>query len=1205
MALIPIVDLRSGYHQLRVHEADIPKNTFRTQYGHFEFTVMPFGLTNAPAVFMDLMNRVCQQYLDKFVIVFIDDILIYSNSKEDHEVHLKLVLELLKKEKLYAKFFKCEFFYKKYISSGVKDKILVAQDEASKVPLLGDVRTIIMDEAHATRYSIHPRADKMYHDLRDMYWWPVSALRILRRLGSIFTLVYAAVQKLKKAFEVATCCFTSRRFTKREKDCFMSKGIKQSPWKVTSKSWYRSTTIFLKGQYLVLESKRALNAGQRKPETQWTPKEIKAANLDQQLKSLIMSVLLDDQMNSVINCLTAKSTWDDLILYHEGPFDVKESRVMDLKLCYNTLKFKEVKSLTQTFTRYKALINELVNDGIKLSKLEINTGFINGLPKKWLAFCQSLRNTNHVKESELASLFGKLKYEENLINIIYDTNQEKTIVHVTPLSTTFFSSSIVQDFQDSPDDEEDTRSSQEYMNDLEDEYQARALLAKSKRFFKKGTQRFSSAKATNQTECHKCDKNGHFARDCWSKTSVPSYQSPFQPKILHSSEHKPELRHIKDFEAKYNKVKAKLALLRSSASAPSSSSGKNKGLIAESYDGDEEEVSSDDYDVKEVKALMALADEERVYVGIESAKNGPKGMYGNNSTYTTEGYGYGIVFKKGGKIKNHTLKLDIEFHFIPIQYQLADIFTKPLDKPTFKRLVVELGTIGAYYFPHSSKYVAPMSIDIVRSWFKTSGYGEAVPAKGTLKKSLLTPRWSIFWEDIIIKLNKKHREKVVPYTRFLSLLMMYKMKKGYRDGELTLYPTQVFSVNNWELKPNKPKEPPFKVHMLAICAADTLVVFKAPKTSSKSKSVSQGTKPRAKPGHKKLSTSSKQPSVSNKEATKGRSYKAPTSSKIGLSKKRKESSLAMDSNLSQPLVSTLVDTGMHKEDQQATGGPTSLGVTSEARANPQLNSGMSTFSLNEPIYSASFVIHSESASGNDALAVSIAEDDLRKFAPSDLYLNNSTKPNLLVKGWKLSSLNQEHEKGPASLLDNDEDEEDEVHTITEDTSVPKSSSPSISLPPELKDLPFKFNELTKAVKGLKQQVHELEIELPGDLKEIPYKLEDFTKTITSLTLQVAELSLAKCHKSFEHVCLGSSQPEGGHIKKDKGKKAMSSKDAKEVSTKSVSDDETTHVPGSMKIEEEAKAEAAKHEGEMRKEELINLLGPEVVSKYYNDKLQYD
>ncbi|GKD98842.1 putative reverse transcriptase domain-containing protein, partial [Tanacetum coccineum] len=107
------IDLRSGYHQLRVREEDILKTAFRTRYGHYEFQVMPFGLTNAPVVFMDLMNRVCKLYLDKFVIVFIDDILIYSKNKQEHEEHLKLILELLKKEELYAKFSKCEFWIPK------------------------------------------------------------------------------------------------------------------------------------------------------------------------------------------------------------------------------------------------------------------------------------------------------------------------------------------------------------------------------------------------------------------------------------------------------------------------------------------------------------------------------------------------------------------------------------------------------------------------------------------------------------------------------------------------------------------------------------------------------------------------------------------------------------------------------------------------------------------------------------------------------------------------------------------------------------------------------------------------------------------------------------------------------------------------------------------------------------------------------------
>nr|GEZ70226.1 putative reverse transcriptase domain-containing protein [Tanacetum cinerariifolium] len=107
------ITVKNRYHQLRVREEDIPKTAFRTRYGHYEFQVMPFGLTNAPAIFMDLMNQVCKPYLDKFVIVFIDDILIYSKSKKEHEEHLTLILELLKKEEWYAKFSKCEFWIPK------------------------------------------------------------------------------------------------------------------------------------------------------------------------------------------------------------------------------------------------------------------------------------------------------------------------------------------------------------------------------------------------------------------------------------------------------------------------------------------------------------------------------------------------------------------------------------------------------------------------------------------------------------------------------------------------------------------------------------------------------------------------------------------------------------------------------------------------------------------------------------------------------------------------------------------------------------------------------------------------------------------------------------------------------------------------------------------------------------------------------------
>ena len=104
------IDLRTGYHQLRVRETDIHKKAFRTRYGHFVFTVMPFRLTNALAAFMDLMHRIFQSYLDQFVVVFMDDILIYSQSEWEYEYHLRIVLQLLRDHQLYAKFSKCEFW---------------------------------------------------------------------------------------------------------------------------------------------------------------------------------------------------------------------------------------------------------------------------------------------------------------------------------------------------------------------------------------------------------------------------------------------------------------------------------------------------------------------------------------------------------------------------------------------------------------------------------------------------------------------------------------------------------------------------------------------------------------------------------------------------------------------------------------------------------------------------------------------------------------------------------------------------------------------------------------------------------------------------------------------------------------------------------------------------------------------------------------
>ena len=123
------IDLRFGYHKVQIKDEDIFKTDFRTRYGHYEFVVMSFGLTNAPIVFMCLMNNILHKYLDKFVVVFIDDILIYSKTKEEHEEHLKIILQVLREHQLYAKFNKCNFFKDKIQYLGhVKTKYGISVD---------------------------------------------------------------------------------------------------------------------------------------------------------------------------------------------------------------------------------------------------------------------------------------------------------------------------------------------------------------------------------------------------------------------------------------------------------------------------------------------------------------------------------------------------------------------------------------------------------------------------------------------------------------------------------------------------------------------------------------------------------------------------------------------------------------------------------------------------------------------------------------------------------------------------------------------------------------------------------------------------------------------------------------------------------------------------------------------------------------------
>ncbi|GJU98247.1 retrovirus-related pol polyprotein from transposon TNT 1-94 [Tanacetum coccineum] len=205
----------------------------------------------------------------------------------------------------------------------------------------------------------------------------------------------------------------------------------------------------------------------------------------------------------------------------------------------------------------------------------------------------------------------------------------------------------------SPDDEEVYKMAavvKSSLNDLEERISSMSALAKSKRFFKKGTQRFSSAKKTDQTECHKCGKKGYFARDCFSKTSIHSYQSLLQTKLLSSSHHKPEVRPTKDFEAKCSKVKAKLALLSLSASASNASMLRCR-FIAKAFEWDEEEYHTDDNEMLNLKSKSIFKAEALNDVIINEPSSAP--TKGNKSASALK-----VNSAPAGKLKNVKIEDD-------------------------------------------------------------------------------------------------------------------------------------------------------------------------------------------------------------------------------------------------------------------------------------------------------------------------------------------------------------------------------------------------------------------------------------------------------------------------------------------------------------------------------------------------------------------
>ncbi|GKB35934.1 hypothetical protein Tco_0880876 [Tanacetum coccineum] len=492
----------------------------------------------------------------------------------------------------------------------------------------------------------------------------------------------------------------------------------------------------------------------------------------------------------------------------------------------------------------------------------------------------------------------------------------------------------------------------------------------------------------------------------------------------------------------------------------------------------------------------------------------------------------------------------------------------------------------------------------------------------------------LIWEDIINKLNKKTREKVVPYSRFLSLLLEHKMER-YGNDNITLNPTQAFSVHNWALKKNQAEGPSFIEHMLDICKADKPVEFKAPKTSSKAeKNGTQGTKPGAKSGQRKKQIPFLYNHPQSKiETSKGvSSLKEDTGSQIDHSLKQSQFSLAKDVNLSQPPASKPVVAGMHKEVQQATSSPTSLRVTT------------------------STIIYSESASEHDVLVSSKAGADSGLSAPKDLIsktTGNDEVPNKLSldhifagKGASniAQKIKEEINTSPDLSSSNDTQKNIKLEDLSEMTQNSKLKNEKtkdedevalLSAQPSYPNV-AQLIELLAKIKTLDA--------LPSFLNKVTKALNKFAQVIESASKKARDHSvpsaglagshLAEREKNTQKIIISysprsSPQPEGVLIKKDKGKKAMSSKDPKKEGAESNSDDDTISLASSMvesskkkkikkfdfvtegcehvyltketikehkRIKESVKADAVKQEVEVRKEEWIDLLGIYVVTK---------
>ncbi|GJQ99902.1 retrovirus-related pol polyprotein from transposon TNT 1-94 [Tanacetum coccineum] len=275
-----------------------------------------------------------------------------------------------------------------------------------------------------------------------------------------------------------------------------------------------------------------------KRQNQWSNAESRLGNQDKRLKSIIISCLPNDVIKSVIKCKTAKEMWNDLILAHEGPSDIRDTKIAALRLKFNAFKSLEGEKVMGTFTRLKCLLNYLENNRVTIPQAEVNATFVNSLPRKWLSMNQTQRANNSIK------------------TIVWQHYMASTIMR-----------------KDSDSDvKEDQRTINEFMADLNAEYHERALLANQKRFYKRSGRVGSARKPIDKTKetCFACGKTRHFQKECPSnKTSTSSYPSSnnsfnkfksYTPPINQTPSHNTG-NYQKGYKGKYKGLKAEMAVI--------------------------------------------------------------------------------------------------------------------------------------------------------------------------------------------------------------------------------------------------------------------------------------------------------------------------------------------------------------------------------------------------------------------------------------------------------------------------------------------------------------------------------------------------------------------------------------------------------------------------------------------------------------------